>query len=174
MSLLSFFRRKDPTRDWPPARPVPLRFDIERWELNGIGRGAPVDALRVLGRPANPPSDREYHWLYPSLGLEVLLDGSSRVKFFTAVFQADAPETELVGYPDFQPCRLYLRFGDGTDLEVTAATRRAEIESRLGPLTREGNDVDGMDVVSAGSAMFVFSFDAEGRWTLLDIEPPLE
>ncbi|MBW3655000.1 MAG: hypothetical protein KY444_02770 [Gemmatimonadetes bacterium] len=171
MSLLNWFRRKDPTEEWPPARAVPLRFDIDRGELNGIPFGAPMNALQALGRPSNPRAKRDYQWSYPSLGLEVAQDSSARVNFFTCVLQADENETDLSRYPEFQPCRLSLRLADGTEFQVTPHTPRAEIEAVLGPLTREGGDEVGMDTATCGSAWFGFSFDGAGRWTLLDIEP---
>lgn len=116
MSLLNFFRRKDPTADWPACRPVPLRFDVERGELNGIAFGAPMAALRALGRPSNPAPRRTHGWFYPSLGLEVGRDASDRVHFFLCVFQADEDETDLSRYADFQPCRVRLRFANGEEL----------------------------------------------------------
>lgn len=171
MSLLNWIRRKDPTEDWPAVHPVPLRFDVDRGQLNGIAFGAPMNALRVLGRPSNPRAQRGSGWVYPSLGLEVAPDSSARVHFFICVLQADETEMNSSIYPDFQPCRLSLHFVDGTEFQITADTPRAEIQAVLGPFTREGGDDGGIETVTCGSAWFGFSFDGAGRWTLLDIEP---
>jgi hypothetical protein len=173
MSLLDLFRRKDPTDDWPECRPAALVFDIGRGELNGIPLGAPMSALRALGRPGNARPQRMFQWDFAPLGLEVRPDQHGRIVLFTCFFQAYLGDTELGRYPDFQPCRLSFRFADGTLRELTADTPRARIEAFLGPLTQkaEGSDEYGPHVVTCGGARIGFEFDENGRWTLVDVEP---
>jgi hypothetical protein len=170
MSIVDYFRR-DPTRDWPESRPVPLVYDLARRELNGIPRGAPADRLRAFGRPGN----RRPSWIgifaYPRLGIQVHL-GVGLVQSVTCVFQAKLAYTEIEDRPDFRPCSIELRTGGGERVHVTPDTSREEVERRFGPLILDQSDpvvpilritVDGVDLG--------FEFDSAGRLRILDIEP---
>lgn len=170
MSILRFFQR-DPTRDWPLCSPVPLRFDTVRSELNGIPFGAPLDALRPLGRPANPKPLRRRECVYPPLGLEITLDSSDQVHYFGCIFDLEKSESALRDYPDSKPCHLTLRLANGAQLKIAPGISATELEQSLGPLTYDGDENDPLHSVTLGSTWLAFGFDPAGRLVFMDIEP---
>jgi hypothetical protein len=170
MSILRFFQR-DPTQNWPLCRAVPLTFNTVRSELNGISLGAPLDALRALGRPSNPKPRSQGQCAYAPLGLEVSLDSSDRVHFFTCLFQPVESASELSGYPDFRPCHLTLQLSSGAQVKITPETSAVELEKYLGSLTPEEFGGEPLQSVTIGDTWLGFSFDPAGRLILLDIEP---
>ncbi len=169
VSILDFFR--DPTRDWPECRPVPLVYDLARRELNGIPRGAPADRLRALGKPGNRRPSRIGIFAYPRLGIQVHL-GVGRVQSVSCVFQAKLADTEMEDHPDFRPCAIELRTGAGERVRVTAGTSRDDVERQFGPLTLDRWDPDHPILrITVDGVDLGFEFDSRGRLSILDIEP---
>ena len=111
MSIFSFFR--DPTRDWPESRRVPLVYDLAGRELNGIPQGAPAERLRAFGRPSNRKPIRNGNFAYPRLGIEIGLVKPGRVDMVMCVFQAKVGDTDVDEHPEFRPCEIELRHSAG-------------------------------------------------------------
>lgn len=170
MGLLDFFVRKDPTHDWPATRAVPLRLDVERGELNGIGFDVPYDALRVLGKPSNAKPVETQLFAYAPLGLGVALGDVGEVIVFTCVFQPGAGG-EVDEFPGFAPCRIALHDERGMLMEVTTTTSDGVVEAVLGPPERWETEDGHVASVVAGSVGLRFVFDRAGRLTLLEFEP---
>ncbi len=170
MSILRFFQ-PDPTREWPACRAVPLTFDAARAELNGLPLGAPLEALRPLGRPSNPRPLRKRECEYAPLGLEVGLGASDRVYFFGCIFQPVAAISELIGHAGFRPCDLTLQLADGALATITSRTTAAELEQYLGPLVRDDSGDGPPHSATLGSTCLSFGFDPAGHLMYMDIEP---
>jgi hypothetical protein len=170
MGLLDFFVRKDPTHDWPASHTVPLRLDVVRGELNGIGFDVPFDALRVLGKPSNAKPVKTQLFAYAPLGLGVALGDEFEVIVFICVFQPEAGG-EVDEFPGFAPCRITLHGERGMLLEVTTSTSLGVVEAALGPFERWETEDGHVASFVAGSVWMRFIFDHAGRLALLEFEP---
>ncbi|MDH3206646.1 MAG: hypothetical protein OEO79_08540 [Gemmatimonadota bacterium] len=72
MSLLDAFRRRSQPATWREEN-VLLIADLDRFELNGVGFGQPVEDLRFLGPGASGAFD------YPAKGLQLDVDSHGRL-----------------------------------------------------------------------------------------------
>ena len=176
MSIFSFLFRRDPTRDWPDYRLVPLVYDFASGELNGIPARAPFDRLRSLGRPGGyrplPPYSRAA--CYPTLGLEIEL-GQDRVDSwvdsFACVFQPRPEDSHAGKRSAFHACEIALQRADGESVRITADTTLEEIREQLGSEAVHRDEDGSVLQVKAGDAWLYFDFDPDGRLRVLDIEP---
>ncbi|HEY0038241.1 MAG TPA: hypothetical protein VGB66_16190 [Longimicrobium sp.] len=169
MSLLRFFRR-DPTDGWPPCRAVPLQFDLARGALNGVPFGAPLPALRPLGRPSNAEPQPLNQYGFAPLGMEVVLNERG-VSCFVCVFQPAGSEIDLGRYPGFAPCTLNLRLPGSAVHQFTPASVRADVERCLGPLQWQDLGAESIDSIVIGATWMGFGFDPEDRLAFVDLEP---
>ena len=169
-SIFDYFR-PDPTRDWPECRQVPLVYDLARRELNGIPFGALADRLRSLGRPSNRKPIWNGSFAYPRLGIEIGLVRRERVDTVMCAFQAKLGEMDIDQHPEFRPCEIELRRGDGTTGRLTSGADREEVELLFGPLAVERTEYVVAEGVRVDGVWLGFEFGPDGRLRILDIEP---
>lgn len=176
MSIFGIFRR-DPMRDWPECRPVPLVFDLSRGELNGIPFKARTERLRGLGRPAafRELSPHSRAACYPVLGLEIELSTALRaesVESFVCLFQRRPGTSRARKGPALRPCEIVLQPGEGEGVRVTAGTTLEEAESHFGRGTLHRDEDGSMLQTTVDGFWLYFDFDPHGCLSVLEIELP--
>lgn len=123
-----------PVQDWPPADGQSPQVSLERQALESFSArvpfGAPLDAVRPLGRPEVYESPREGFatLTYNRWGLQLEIELG---KFVQAAF--------LIGelHRDETRADLVLAEPRGTDgLSLTMRTTQDELERRFGPATK--------------------------------------
>lgn len=158
--------RKDPTRDWPEPRRVPLIYDIAQRALNGVKLGAPAEQLRYFGRPAS----RKYgSYGYPQLGLEIQVLDERVMSFFFLVGSvesiSDIGESDL-----FEFSEPVFRAPSGEDVIFGPQTDRLVVERALGPLSPTGDgDPTSLCTTRAG-VYYGFEFTSAGMLSIVDVE----
>jgi hypothetical protein len=164
------FLRKDPTRDWPTTSPRHLLSDVEKASLNDVAFGAPLDSLRVFGRPHNRNWRSSSQCAYPPLGIEIAVDMNDAVHFFACYFRPSGSVTDVELTRNFAPCSLDLKLHSGDVQRITPDSSAAELRRDL-RLTREESDGDTIWSVVLGKTWLGFGFDSADKLETLDIEP---
>jgi hypothetical protein len=169
--LLDLFRAPDPTSTWPPARERSLTLDLETGALSGIRPGAPWTDLADWGRPANPRPVARSRFVYPGMGVAILL-----VRERVAAVDVQFQERDVFGHLNagavaqgFVPARLRMVGAGGSEMLVTLSTTPDDVRGRLG---RAGVDECpewlGLLYVRAGWEV-EFEFDADRALSLVSI-----
>jgi hypothetical protein len=176
MSIFGIFRR-DPMRDWPECRPVPLVFDLSRGELNGIPFEAPTERLRGLGRPAafRELSPHSRAACYPALGLEIELSTARSpewVESFVCLFRPPGADPRAGKGAAPRSCEIVLQPEEGEGVRVTAGTTLQEAERHFGRGALHVDEDGSVLQATAGGVWLYFDFDSGGRLRILEIEHP--
>ncbi len=124
-------RRKDPSSAWKADPRRTLELDLDAATLCGVGLGASVEGLAVLGPPENPWPSRTGAYRWPSRGIEVDTDGG-RVTALVFVWSREPGAGSFPGRITWH----------GTALPLGATTRRGDLERIFGPPYHVDDDED--------------------------------
>ncbi|GEM_PF-2378293 len=127
-----FFLTSDPSRNWKPQEPTPLRLTPDKGSLNGVKLGGDPDSLQSFGKPSNRNPFTSESFSFNQMGLIVELE-HARICYFGLVICPEDGET-------IRSCELTLTLPDGHDVPVSKGTTIEPILSALGQPSRLDRD----------------------------------